>query len=255
MTDHRTRRPTIAGRRSVALGAALFAVVLGGGCGTARDDAAPAAPTTPSTTAPAPTGTAARPTPSAEPTVTIPTSAFLELPAELRRTPRATTPVENALPELCGAEFGTGGRAVTASAAMTSAYKQADDPPENVPHGTISQTIFTFEGTGATDYLRRVRGSLDACPSFERSGVTVRVGTRPLPGVGDEALVVTQTWPQLDLQGNRTGGDAVTQTAVIRVDGVATVLHDQGWEGTSGSPALLGDFTGAAVRALDTWRR
>ncbi|MEH0974839.1 hypothetical protein V6U77_27260 [Micromonospora sp. CPCC 205546] len=255
--DHRIpRHPASRLRRSTALGVSLLgAVGLGGGCTAPADDQGRSAAPTPSATVSTPSATAPTPSPTGRTRVTIPTSAFLDLPPELRKSPRAATPVANALPKLCDEEFGTGGRAVTASASMMNVYKQIGDPPENVPYGTVTQTIFSFEGEGASDYLRRLRGSLGSCPSFRRSGATVDVRTRPLPGVGDEALLVTQTWPQTDLQGNRTGGDAVTQIAVIRVDDVTTVLHDQGWEGTSGSPDLMDDFTRAAVRALDTWRR
>ncbi|MGW4499707.1 hypothetical protein ACWENR_13985 [Micromonospora sp. NPDC004336] len=252
--DH--RRSTTRARRRVALGVSLLgAVALTGGCTTGADDGSPGAAPSPSATVPATTGTAPRPSPTPRAAVTVPASAFLELPAEIRKSPKTTTPVANALPKLCGQEFATGGRAVTASAAMMSVYKRPGDPPENVPQGTITQTIFAFEGDGADAYLRRVRGSLDSCRSFRRWGGTVDVQTRPLPGVGDEALLVTLRWPQTDLQGNRVGGEAVSQIAVIRVADVTTVLHDQGWEGTSGSPALMGDLTRAAVGTLDAWRR
>ncbi|MET8065042.1 hypothetical protein ABZS65_15525, partial [Micromonospora sp. NPDC005313] len=92
--------------------------------------------------------------------VTIPTSAFADLPPELRKTAAQPTEVAGALPELCDKEFRSGGRSVTASAAMMSTYKQPKDPPENVPYGTLHQTVFAFEGAGAADYLRRVRGAV-----------------------------------------------------------------------------------------------
>ncbi|SCL66342.1 hypothetical protein GA0070606_4304 [Micromonospora citrea] len=254
--DHRSRRSTVRARPRVALGMALLgAAALAGGCTTGADGGRRDATPTPSATVPTPTGTTPQPSPTVRAAVTVPTSAFLELQAEIRKSPRTTTPVANALPKLCGQEFGTGGRAVTASAAMMSVYKRPGDPPENVPQGTITQTIFAFEGDGADAHLRRVRGSLDSCRSFRRWGGTVDVRTRPLPGVGDEALLVTLRWPQTDLQGNRVGGEAVSQIAVIRVADVTTVLHDQGWEGTSGDPALMDDLTRTAVAALDAWRR
>ncbi|MEE3920562.1 hypothetical protein V2I01_27005 [Micromonospora sp. BRA006-A] len=128
-------------------------------------------------------------TPSASPSrggpVTIPTSAFVDLPPELRKAAAQPADAADALPELCDKEFRSGGRSVTASAAMMSTYKQPKDPPENVPYGTLHQTVFAFEGTGAADYLRRVRGAVADCRSFQASGGTVTVASRPMAGTGD----------------------------------------------------------------------
>ncbi|MET8373194.1 hypothetical protein ACPXB1_11745 [Micromonospora sp. DT68] len=194
------------------------------------------------------------PTASARPT-TIPTSAFFELPPELRKSPRQTTPVSNALPKLCANEFGTGGRQVTASAAMTATYKKANEPPSNVPQGMIHQTIFTFDGDGAADYLKRVRSAVQACPTYKQGDNPVKVESRALPGAGDEALLVTRTWAETSLNGERTGGTATSQIAVARVDSAVTVFNDQGWEGTSGNPAVLDQAVRNGVQALDDWQR
>ncbi|MFC3505540.1 hypothetical protein ACFOOK_31910 [Micromonospora krabiensis] len=233
----------------------LAALTLPTGCTAGEDDAGPAPSAPPPATTPASSAPTGQSSPTADATVVIPTSAFVELPPELRKMPRRTTPTENALPTLCGEEFGTGGRRVTASASMTVTYQQAGAPESSVPQGMIHQTIFTFDGAGASDYLRRVRGAVEGCPSYGRDGGAVRVESRPLPGVGDEALLVTRTWPAAGPDGRPAGGEAAGQIAVIRVDGVATVLDDQGWEGTSGNPAVLEQATREAVRAIETWRR
>ncbi|RKN47744.1 hypothetical protein D7223_13425 [Micromonospora endolithica] len=234
----------------------LGTVALSAACTTGEE---PAAPAPPATTAPAtasatadPTGT---PSASAPTTVTIPTSAFVELPEELLRMPRRATPVEQALPTLCAEEFGTGGRQVTAAAAMTVTYKKPGEPDSNVPQGIIHQTLFTFSADGAPAYLRRLDAAVKACPSYTRGDSTIKVKVEALPGIGDEAVLVTRTWPQTSLNGEPTGGTATSQIAVVRSDEVVTVLGDQGWEGTSGDPAVLDRVTRDAVRAIDAWQR
>ncbi|MDG4801951.1 hypothetical protein [Micromonospora sp. WMMD980] len=209
------------------------------------------------TTAPASTSTSAG-TPSAAPStggpVTIPKSAFVDLPAELRKSAPQPMQVADALPKLCAEEFATGGRS-TAAAAMMSIYKTPKDPPENVPYGTLHQTVFAFAGTGAADYLRRVRAALQPCRSFDESGNTVTVRSQPLAGTGDDALLVTLTRPATGLDGTPVGGTATSQITVVKVADAVTVVHDQGWEGTSNNPDFADDFARAAVRGLDSWQR
>ncbi|WP_124860687.1 hypothetical protein [Micromonospora arida] len=250
-----TPLPVTRTRRALALLPLLGAVTLAAACTTTEDPPGSA----PATTAPATTSASAPPTeppsPSASTPVTIPTSAFVELPAELRKSPRRTTPVEEALPKLCGNEFGTGGRQVTASAAMTVTYQKAGEPSSNVPQGMIHQTIFTFDGDGASGYLGRLRTAVQACPSYDQAGIRVTVKSQALPGVGDEALLLTRTWPETSLNGERTGDTASSQIAVARVDSAVTVLDDQGWEGTSGNPAILDRVVRDGVRTIDAWQR
>ncbi|KOX04770.1 hypothetical protein ACWD6L_06625 [Micromonospora profundi] len=249
--------PTTRATKVLALIVPLLGTVT---MGTACTDGAP--PTGSGSAAPSPTAVATStnpsdqpsPTASARPT-TIPTSAFFELPPELRKSPRQTTPVSNALPKLCANEFGTGGRQVTASAAMTVTYKKADEPPSNVPQGMIHQTIFTFDGDGASDYMQRVRSAVQACPTYKQGDNPVKVESRALPGAGDEALLLTRTWAETSLNGDRTGDTATSQIAVARVDGAVTVFNDQGWEGTSGNPAVLDQAVRDGVRTLDAWQR
>ncbi|RQX16104.1 hypothetical protein DDE19_16680 [Micromonospora ureilytica] len=242
-------------RRALVLLPLLATIALTAACAATEDGPPGSAP---ATTAPATATASAPPTdppsPSASTPVTIPTSAFVELPAELRKSPRRTTPVEEALPKLCGNEFGTGGRQVTASAAMTVTYQTAGAPSSNVPQGMIHQTIFTFDGDGAPGYLSRLRAAVQACPSYDQSGNRVTVKSKALPGVGDEALLLTRTWPETSLNGERTGDTASSQIAVARVDSVVTVFNDQGWEGTSGNPATLDRVVRDGVRTIDAWQ-
>ncbi|WP_157743266.1 hypothetical protein [Micromonospora coriariae] len=233
----------------------LGAVALTAACTVGEDRPGAASSSVPPTTASAPTNQADQPSSSARPRVTIPTSAFVELPPELRKSPRRATPVADALPTMCGNEFGTGGRQVTASASMTVTYKTPGEPDSSVPQGMIHQTIFTFDGDGASDYMRRLRGSVQACPSYKEAGNPVDVEGRAVPAVGDEALLVTRTWAETSLNGERTGSTASSQIAVARVDRTVTVLNDQGWEGTSGNPAILDRVVRDSVRTIDAWQR
>jgi hypothetical protein len=255
MSRH-TPPPTIRAPRVFAMVLPMLgAVALSSAC-TADEGGTDPVPSTASPTAvPTATSEAGQPSASASTLTTIPTSAFVELPAELRKSPRRTTPVEEALPKLCGNEFGTGGRQVTASAAMTVTYKKAGEPDSNVPQGMIHQTIFTFDGQGAADYMRRLRSAVEACPSYDQGDNPVKVGSKALSGVGDEAVLVSRTWAATSLNGERTGGDASSQIAVARVDGVVTVFDDQGWEGTSGNPAILDQVVRDGVRTIDAWQR
>ncbi|MET7705937.1 hypothetical protein [Micromonospora sp. NPDC005413] len=254
MSRH-TPPPSARTRRLLALIPLLGTIALGTACTAAEDSPDPALSTTAPTTAVGSTNPTDQPSPSASTQATIPTSAFVELPSELRKSPRRATPVADALPKLCGNEFGTGGRQVTASAAMTVTYKKADEPPTNVPQGMIHQTIFTFDGDGASGYMGRLRTAVEACPSYDQSGNPVTVKGQALPDVGDEALLLTLTWAETSLNGERTGGDASTQIAVARVDTAVTVFHDQGWEGTSGNPAIMDRALRDGVRTIDAWQR
>ncbi|MDG4837730.1 hypothetical protein O7631_14515 [Micromonospora sp. WMMD967] len=213
---------------------------------------------TPSMAAPTVTSASVNPTdgltPSAGTPATIPTSAFVELPTELRKSPRRTTPVTDALPTMCGNEFGTGGRQVTASAAMTVTYKKAGEPETNTPQGMIHQVIFTFDGDGASAYLGRLRTDVRACPAYDQSGNRVTVKSEPLTGVGDEALLLTRTWAETSLNGDRTGETASSQIAVARVGKAVTVFNDQGWEGTSGNPTILDRVVRDGAKTIDTWQ-
>ncbi|WP_328380613.1 hypothetical protein OHQ88_17120 [Micromonospora zamorensis] len=247
--------PTSRTRSLLVLVPLLGSIALASACSTAEDSP----DSTPSSAAPTTVGAATNPSDppssSASAPATIPTSAFVELPTELRKSPRRTTPVEEALPKLCANEFGTGGRQVTASAAMTVTYKKAGEPETNVPQGMIHQTIFTFEGDGASAYMARLRTAVQACPSYDHFGSPGTVKSRALSGVGDEALLLDRTWAATNLNGDRTGGSSSSQIAVARVDTTVTVFDDQGWEGTNGDPAMVDRVLRDGVRTIDAWQR
>ncbi|MEV1314977.1 hypothetical protein AB0J14_02690 [Micromonospora arborensis] len=242
-------------RNLLALVPLLGTIAVATACTATSDPSGSASSTPAPTTAAAAVDPTGSPSPSASTQATIPTSAFVELPPELQKSPRRATSVEQALPKLCGNEFGTGGRQVTASAAMTVTYKKAGDNEGNTPQGMIHQTIFTFDGDGASAYLGRLRTAVAACPSYSHSGNPATVKTQALPGVGDEALLLTRNWPETSLNGERTGGNATSQIAVARVDNAVTVFDDQGWEGTSGNSTILDRVVRDGAKTLDAWQR
>lgn len=247
--------PTSRTRSLLVLVPLLGSIALASACTATEDSPDP----TPSSAAPTTVGAATNPSDppssSASAPATIPTSAFVELPTELRKSPRRTTPVEEALPKLCANEFGTGGRQVTASAAMTVTYKKAGESEANTPQGMIHQTIFTFDGDGASAYMARLRTAVQACPSYDHFGSPGTVKSQALPGVGDEALLLDRTWAETSLNGERTGGNASSQIAVARVDTTVTVFNDQGWEGSSGNSAMVDRVVRDGVRTIDAWQR
>lgn len=247
--------PTSRTRSLLVLVPLLGGIALTSACTTAKDSPDSTPPSGTSTTVAAEASPSSPPSSSAGAPTTIPTSAFVELPTELQKSPRRTTPVEEALPKLCGNEFGTGGRQVTASAAMTVTYKKAGESEANTPQGMIHQTIFTFDGDGASAYMGRLRTAVQACPSYDHSGSPGTVKNEALPGVGDEALLLTRTWAETSLNGERTGGKATSQIAVARVDNAVTVFNDQGWEGTSGNPDVVNRVVRDGVGAIDAWQR
>ncbi|WFE39366.1 hypothetical protein [Micromonospora sp. WMMD998] len=230
----------------------LATALLAGACTAGGDDQGQGATTAPAST-PAATPPASPTTGETGAAVTIPKSAFVDLPSELRKGTPQSTQVADALPKLCAEEFATGGRS-TAAAAMMSTYKTPEDPPENVPFGMLNQTVFAFAGTDAADYLRRVREAVESCRSFPDAGNTVTVRSRPLADTGDGGLLVTLTRPATNLNGTRREGTATSQIIVVRVADGVTVVHDQGWEASSNNPDFADDFAAAAVRGLKSWQ-
>jgi hypothetical protein len=224
------------------------------GCGT-TDGAGPTSTGTASqpVTAPAVTGSGkvAVP-PSSAATRTIPSTAFFEMPGNMRRERR---PAEGsaAVPELCDRELAAGD-GVVASAAMMSLYKQPDDPAGSVPQGVLYQTIRAYSGDAAAAFLDRARDGLAECDSYRNGETTVTVRTKPLPGVADEALTIDLVQPQLDLPGNPTGGEQANRVVVMRFGTTVTVLYDSEYERSSSIPELVDTFIEEAAKAIRAWR-
>jgi len=236
-----TRRPLLA----TLVGLVALGV---GGCTTT--DGAETGDPSPMASSPAGApGTSA----SVEAPRTIPTSAFFEMPADMRREPRSQADGAAAVPKLCDGELAAGA-GVIASAAMMTNYKRPQDPPENVPHGVLYQTIRSYDGDSAATFMQRLRTGLADCQSYQDNGFTVRVRTAPLAGVGDEAVTIDLVRPQTDLPGNPVGGQQTNRIVVIRIGNVVTLLYDAEYERTSSIPALVETFVREATEAIRAWR-
>ncbi|MEV4539825.1 hypothetical protein AB0J82_39235 [Asanoa sp. NPDC049518] len=229
----------------------LVAVLAAAGCERAGTEQAGPSTTGPVASAPVPS--TATPSASAAPTV-IPLGAFLALPEDMRHGDiRVRVEVEQALPRLCGGEFASRG-ATAASASVMSVHGMRRDPPGTVPSGVLYQTIRTYDGDGASAFMRRLRADLASCESFKRDGSVFRVRTAALDRVGDEALTIDLVQPARDLPGNLVEGFQTNRAAVIRIGDTVTILWDAEYERSNSEPAVVADFARRAVAAIDAWR-
>jgi hypothetical protein len=175
------------------------------------------------------------------------------MPEDMRRDSRNRADGAAAVPRLCRNEL-TAGAGVVASAAMMTVYKRPQDPPENVPHGVLYQTIRSYDGDRAAAFMVRLNTGLADCRTYRDGQFTVQVRTAPLAGVGDEAVTIDLVRPQTDLPGNPVGGEQTNRIVVIRIGTVVTLLYDAGYEGTSSVPAIVDTFVREATEAIRAWR-
>ncbi|MCM4083831.1 hypothetical protein [Paractinoplanes hotanensis] len=221
----------------------LVAVIAVAGCSTTSGSGAAAPSAAPSTGVPA--------SPSSDAPRTIPASAFFDMPADMRRERREAEGAA-AVPELCDQELAPSS-GVLASAAVMNLYEQPDAPAGSVPHGVLYQTIRSYEGDGAAEFMERARNGLAACDSYQKNEYTVEVRTKALSGVADEALTVDLVRPQLDLPGNPTGGEQTNRIVVMRFGAVVTILYDSEYERSSSIPGLVDIFVDEAADAVRAW--
>jgi hypothetical protein len=246
-------RPPRPHRTLLPIFVALTAVTLAA-CDPAGTATTAAPPTSSrATAAPAPTASApSSPAPTTGTARTIPASAFIEMPKNMRREERRAAEGSAAVPKLCNRELAAGD-GVVASAAMMTLYKRPDDPAGSVPHGILYQTIRSYEGDGATRFMDRARDGLAKCKSFSTGKYAVKVRTKPLSGAADEALTIDLVQPQLDLPGDPTGGDQTNRIVVLRFGTAVSVLYDSEYERSSSVPELVGTFTREAAKAIRAW--
>jgi len=245
MADH----PPAPRRTSLAALAALIAIAAGGCTATGDTDTGEAGAPSQGPTASSSASTA----PSDAAPATIPASAFLEIPANMRSSDRTPAEGSEAVPELCDGELAAGTGAV-ASAAMRTTYKQPQDPAESVPHGVLFQTIRSYGGDSAAAFMDRLEDRLADCKSYRGSESTVQVKTAPLKGDADEALTIDLVRPQLDLPGNPVEGEQTNRIVVMRFGAVVTILYDSEYERSSSVPAIVDTFVSGASKAIQDWR-
>jgi hypothetical protein len=137
---------------------------------------------------------------------------------------------------------------------MMNVYRQPDGPADAVPQGVLYQTIRSYGGDGAAAFMERARDGLADCRSYRNGTTTVKVRTKPLSGVADEALTIDLIQPQLDLPGNPTGGEQTNRVVVTRFGTVVTLLYDGEYERSSSIPELVDTFVREAAQAIRTWR-
>jgi hypothetical protein len=245
MTGHLRHRPLVL---IVAAASVLAGCSSTGGTGTT-----PAGTTSQAAGAPAATASlGAAPSPSGGTARTIPASALFQMPANMRRE-RMQADGAKAVPELCGRELAAGD-GVVASAAVMSIYQQPTDPAGSVPHGVLYQTVRSYDADGAAKFMDRARAGLADCTSYGSGKNAVKVRTKPLSGVADEALTIDLVRPQLDLPGEPTGGEQTNRVVVLRFGSVVTVLNDTEYERSSSVPALVDTFVKEAAKAINAWR-
>ncbi|WP_250036503.1 hypothetical protein [Paractinoplanes maris] len=231
----------------------VMVVALSAVAGCAGGAGSPTSPSGPATTLPsATTAAGSAPSGSSGAARTIPASAFLTMPEDMRRERRAAEG-SAAVPKLCDRELAAG-EGVVASAAMMNLYQGPDAPEGSVPQGVLYQTIRSYDGDSATGFLDRARDGLAACKSFRNGETTIKVRTKPLSGAADEALTIDLVQPQLDLPGDPTGGEQTNRIVLLRFGSVVTILYDSEYERSSSDPELVSTFVRDAGEAIRAWR-
>ncbi|WP_326561927.1 hypothetical protein [Micromonospora sp. NBC_01796] len=208
-------------------------------------------PTTP------PQGTSGPPrSPGRAASISIPLAAFFTPPPNTRKSEtRVATANGEALPELCRDDMFTAlDDEMIGRKAVRSLYKRPEDPADNVPHGTLYQTITAYTTGAAEQFMDEFATAAASCKSFQAGDIPTTMRTLPPPSYGDQAILLETDRPSLDIDGKPTDHRVTQRIVVVRVGDVVTVLNDSGWEGTSSIPALIDNFTHLAVTAINQWR-
>ncbi|WP_433127053.1 hypothetical protein ACQPWW_29605 [Micromonospora sp. CA-240977] len=273
--DRRARLRAVGGTLAVALLAG--GVVLGTQV-VAMPPPTPVPPPADRPTTPAPSATAGSPsappttpsrnpgTSSASPQVTsaspqtpvsIPDRAFFTLPP-VNRTDTAPKFVDrDVLPGLCGADFPSDA-AIVQRRTRSLVFKLPEENIDgNAPDGTYTHTITIYRAGRADDAMNELRRAVRECPEQERPAGDASVLSRQRllgsTGYGDESVLFETREPNVDINGDPTGGENVRLVRAIRIGDVVTVLWEIGWE-TGSSPRTQVDADSRrAVTAIRAW--
>ncbi|MEV4497270.1 hypothetical protein AB0J84_16420 [Micromonospora arborensis] len=228
---------------------------------TASPPSAP--PTTPGrppgTTPASPRVTSASPP---ETPVSIPDRAFFALASANQTGIEPKFLNGDVLPGLCDARYPSES-AIVQRRTRSLAYKLAQTPGRNAADGGVDvdgayrNTITIYRAGRADDALDELRRAVRDCPEQERPAGDASVVSRQRllgsDGYGDESVLLETRRPNLDINGDPTGGDEVRLVRVIRVGDVVTVLWEIGWE-TGSSPRTQVDADSRrAVAAIEAW--
>ncbi|BFU47534.1 hypothetical protein [Krasilnikovia sp. MM14-A1004] len=281
-TDRRARTRAVVATLAVAL-------VVGGTATSGRwlFSAGPTAPHLPATSTPVttPPSTTAVP-PPVDPTPSTSTKPTGTTPSD-PTPPTSRTPVgskvpdrafltasethgpkpypvdsEDMLPDLCGARM-PGEDVLQQRRTMHVLYKGPNTPSDNVPDGTVQQTISVYGNGGAADYVRgrgpavdyvrEFRAAVRACPKTVKGDVTCRLQLLADPNLGDEAALLERVCVVDVAPGEFGAGEHRARTAVVRFGETVTVLDFQGWEGASVDPAETTPLTRQAAQRVENW--
>jgi hypothetical protein len=240
-----------------ALATACVAVALGAGLAACKGSDTPTAQ---SSTSDSPAASSAAPTPSPSRSVAlgppattpIPDAAFFKPPAN--RTHEAPAKPENGrgeMPKLCGARRPSDAQ-IGKQRNRHIVFHGVNVPDGYIPDGTVSQTISVYRPGGAVAAMAELRAAVAACPSEKLSAeTTVTYKILPPYALGDDALLVEQTWSTTSPEFPSTPKSLL---AAVRIGDAVTTLWVTGWEGIDADPAVAGDYSRLAAQALQNWR-
>ncbi|MEU4471577.1 hypothetical protein [Micromonospora sp. NPDC023888] len=267
-----------------AVGGSLAVALLAGGVviGTSLVSKPPPVPS-PAVrpTTPAPSATAGSPSPSAPPTtpgrppssspaspqvtggsppstpVSIPDRAFFNLPPANRTDTAPKFVDRDVLPGLCGARYPSDA-AIVQRRTRSLVFKLPEDNIDgNAPDGTYAHTITIYRAGRADDAMNELRRAVRDCPEQGRPAGDASMLTRQrllsTTGYGDESVLFEMREPNVDINGDPTGGENVRLVRAIRIGDVVTVLWEIGWESGSSPRAQVDADSRRAVTAIRAW--
>src|SRR5690606_11594739 len=141
---------------------------------------------------------------------------------------------ESVLPGLCGASFASEEK-VTARRVVDATYFPVGPPPQ-LPEGTFSESITTYEQGGAEQFLTEVRAAVTACPTDSDQVVPLRYTTVEENLSADDAITIIEEGTYT-LVGN-TRVESRRPIRVIRVGDSVLVLGFHSWEHLSFDQAI-----------------
>jgi hypothetical protein len=186
------------------------------------------------------------------PDLAIPDGVFLALPTNLQGGVKQPKPENGPAHELslCKAHYPSDGL-IGQRRGRTLMYYAPGSTSDNVPDGTVAQTITVYRPNGATAAMRELRSALTACPRDTTDNGSTLSYRLPIPKhYGDDTILIEETW---NGAAESTNPPVSSLFYVVRISNVITILQLVGWEGLNAAPATADEFTTRAVEAVHTW--